>query len=142
VVLAGYDQHHLENLNVPDYEYHVELGQVSLHPGSSEQPSVARWTTPSGAAGSYTIDGQFYAGDSGIMQVDVRINGTGVWQATDFGSFQLASNLLPGDTVDFAVYGGYGYGNTPLDATIQLVPEPASLALFALGGIALLAAAE
>jgi len=29
------------------------------------------------------------------------------------------------DVVDFAVFGGYFYGNTPLQLTITAVPEPA-----------------
>jgi hypothetical protein len=95
----------------------VPPGWVSLHPGPSTQPSVLRFTAP--YSGNIAINGQFLAGDVGTMQTDVRVRGIEVWQQADAGSFNLTSNVTAGDTVDFAVFGGYGSGNTPLDATVS-----------------------
>jgi hypothetical protein len=78
---------------------------------------VLRWTAP--VAGSVHVTGQFLAGDSGIMTVAVRHNSQEVWKATNSGSFDLNIKISAGDNVDFAVYGGYGYGNTPISATIS-----------------------
>jgi Flp pilus assembly protein TadG len=61
-----------------------------------------------------------------------------VWNAVDSGAFNLATTVVPGDTIDFAVYGGYRAGNTPLDVTISVVPEPATLLLLGLGGLAVI----
>lgn len=94
-------------------DYGVAPGQVSLHPGMNQEPCVARWTAPVGVSGPATIAGQFFPGDWGSMSVDVRINGVEVWNAVDSGAFNLATTVAPGDTIDFAVYGGYGWGNTP-----------------------------
>lgn len=116
----------------------VAPGQLSLHPGSGTEPSVARWTALAGVSGSATIEGEFFAGDSGQMLVDVRINGVEVWNAVDSGAFNLATTVAPGDTIDFAVYDGYGFGNTPLDATITVVPEPATICLLGLGALSLI----
>jgi hypothetical protein len=116
----------------------VSPDQLSLHPGDDYQPGVARWTAPIGLSGSATIAGQFFAGDGGIMLVDVRINGLEVWNAVDSGVFNLATTVVSGDTIDFAVYGGYGGGSTPLDATISVVPEPVTLLLLGLGGLAVI----
>jgi hypothetical protein len=54
------------------------------------------------------------------MQVAVRLDNQPWWQATDSGSFDLITNVASGTTIDFAVYGGYGFGNTPISATISL----------------------
>jgi hypothetical protein len=102
----------------------VAPGQLSLHPGDGAQPAVARWTAPAGVSGTARIAGQFFQGDSGAMQVAVRINGATAWSSVDAGAFELEAVVQPGDTIDFAVYGGYAYGNTPLDAQIVLeAPE-------------------
>jgi hypothetical protein len=106
-------------------------GQLALHPGSG--PSVVRWTAMGGVSGPATIAGQFFAGDTGQMLVDVRINGVEVWNAVDSGAFNLATTVAPGDTIDFAVYGGYTNGTTPLDATITVVPAPSAVLLGSIG---------
>jgi hypothetical protein len=116
----------------------VGTGQLSLHPGPQLEPSVARWTAPSGVSGSATIQGQFFPGDIGGTSVAVRINNSPIWTSTNSGSFDLTTSVVPGDLIDFAVYGGYLWGNTPLDAVITAVPEPISLALLTLGGLTLL----
>jgi hypothetical protein len=101
----------------------VPTGFVSVHPGPGEEPAVLRWTSP--VPGAARIQGRFLAGDSGTMQVAVRKAETVIWQAPDWGEFELLETVSMGDTVDFAVYGGYGCGNTPLQATVTLDPyEP------------------
>lgn len=106
-----------------DIWYGVEPGQISLHPGNGHQPSVVRWTTPTGAEGRARIDGRFFNGDIGGMTVGVLLNGTLAWEAFNSGAFELSMFVHPGDTVDFAVYGGYGYGNTPLAVEIRIGDE-------------------
>jgi len=122
----------------------VAPGQVSLHPGPQNQPSIARWTAPSGIASSIQIDGQFFAGDSGSMQVGIFKNNnwaSPLFQVTDHGSFSLTQTVAAGDTIDFAVYAWYAYGNTPLSARITAttaptaVPEPSTLISAAMAGL-------
>jgi hypothetical protein len=122
--------------------YGVQPGQVSLHPSPFGDASIARWTDPGGIGSSITINGQFFAGDSGVMDVAIVKNGDWsnlLWSAVDAGAFSLSTTVAAGDTIDFAVYGSYAYGNTPLDARIQATtfgataPEPATLALAFVG---------
>lgn len=107
-----------KNLGSPAYG--VPTGWLSLHPGPGTQPCVLRWTAPS--VGGVSVQGQFLAGDGGVMQVAVRLNGQAWWAATDRGTFDLRTNVVAGATLDFTVSGGYGYGNTPLQALITLTP--------------------
>jgi hypothetical protein len=116
----------------------VATGQLSLHPGPQLEPSVARWTAPSGVSGSTTIQGQFFPGDIGGTSMAVRKNNNPIWTSTNSGSFDLTTVVVPGDQIDFAVYGGYLWGNTPLEAIITAAPEPLSLVLLTLGGLSLL----
>jgi hypothetical protein len=117
--------------------YGVPQGWLSLHPGSSYQPCVARWTAPTGLSGTISIVGEFLAGDGGKMKVAVRKSGTEIMYALDNGKFNLTQNISSNEivTIDFMAYGGYAYGNTPLTAKIsrvQAVPEPATLLGFGL----------
>lgn len=100
------------------WPYGVPPNDVSLHPGPGTEPCVARWTAPDGVSGLASVTGEFLPGDGAVMQVTVRHNGVSVWGASDSGVFDLAITISPGDTIDFAVYGGYAFGNTPLRATI------------------------
>jgi hypothetical protein len=121
----------------------VQPGQVSLHPGSNEQPMVARWTAAS--FGISRVTGTFFAGDSAELDYAVRHNGIDLWHTRTSGnaSFALSRAVNAFDTIDFVVYGGYSFGNTPLEARISIpgwsppkgpirhggggvVPEPAS----------------
>ena len=99
--------------------YGVEPGQIALHPGNGNEPSVLRWTAPSGAAGQVRVVGRFYNGDIGGPNVAVHHNGGVMWSAFNSGEFDLAANVHEGDTIDFAVYDAYGFGNTPLEVTIS-----------------------
>ncbi len=101
----------------PSTQWGVPPGWLSLHPGSGNQPSVIRWTAP--ASGVAHVVGQFLQA-GGTLPVTVRLNGQPWWTAPDYGSFDLITNVIAGSTVDFAVYGGYASGNTPLDADITL----------------------
>ncbi len=98
--------------------YGVEPGQLSLHPGPGKEPAVLRWTAP--VAGFCTVTGTFYAGDGGVMRVGVRRGDQFVWQATNSGTFNLEFRVAESETIDFVVFGGFDYGNTPLEATITL----------------------
>jgi hypothetical protein len=92
---------------------------LSLHPGPGKEASVLRWTPPK--AGNISVTGQFLSGDRGIMAVAIRHNNQPIWTATDSGSFDLNTNVTAGDNIDFMVYGGYNYGNTPISATVSYV---------------------
>jgi hypothetical protein len=117
--------------------YGVPPGDLSIHPGNGTEPSVLRWTAPATYDGPVQVNGQFLAGDGGIMQVAVRLNGTVLWNAVDAGAFNLNVTVHPSDTLDFAVFGGYAYGNTPLQLNLVGIPEPSAFALLALGLAAL-----
>jgi hypothetical protein len=104
-------------INTNGMSYGVPTGWLSLHPGPGKEPSVLRWIAP--VAGNIQIIGQFLPGDSGNMIVAVRHKSEIIWTATNSGSFDLNTKVAAGDTIDFAVYGGYGFGNTPISATIS-----------------------
>ena len=101
-----------------DTPYGVPPGWLALHPGPGTEPSVLRWTAP--AAGIAHVAGSFLAGDGGFMQVAVRRNNQAWWQAGDAGAFDLTTAMGVGGTLDFAVYGGYIGGNTPLAVNLTL----------------------
>jgi len=101
----------------------VQSGQVYLHPGPNGQACVVQWTAPAGIISPVQVQGQFLPGDSGVMQVGIFVNGipqetTPYWQSTDSGTFNFALPVAAGDTIRFAVYGGYAFGSTPLQVTI------------------------
>jgi hypothetical protein len=139
----GGDQTPAVWLNTGSSAYGVPAGYLSLHPGNGNEPSILRWTAPTGYSGTTTLSGQFLAGDGGTMQIAIfknaKTEANTLWTATDAGAFNFNVNIVGGDTLNFAVFGGYYYGNTPLQMTITGVPEPTTLAMLGLGG-ALLAA--
>jgi hypothetical protein len=104
-------------INTGGTTYGVPTGWLSLHPGPGTEPSILRWTAP--VAGKVHVTGQFLAGDGGIMTIAVFHNVQKLWTASDAGKFDLNIVVAAGDNIDFAVYGGYGYGNTPISATIS-----------------------
>jgi hypothetical protein len=104
-------------MNTEDTAYGAPNGWLSLHPGPNKEPAVLRWKTP--AAGTIQVTGEFLPGDRRSMTVAIRHNGREIWTADDAGSFNLNVITTAGDTVDFMVYGGYNYGNTPLSVTIS-----------------------
>ena len=117
----------------------VPAGYLSIHPGPGTEPSVLRWTSP--VTGLVAMSGQFLAGDSGVMQVAIFQNTktNTLWSATDAGTFNFNVNVTAGDTLNFTVFGGYGFGNTPLQLSLTAVPEPAAGGLVALGMLVLAA---
>ncbi|MHB1036785.1 MAG: PEP-CTERM sorting domain-containing protein [Pirellulales bacterium] len=109
----------------------VQQGQLSLHPGSDGGASIVRWTAPDGLTGRINLLGEFLPGDDRPMRVGVFQNAAysssrplspSLWIANDAGFFDLDVSVSAGDTIDFAVYGGYAWGNTPLEATITVSP--------------------
>ncbi|MBL8759266.1 MAG: hypothetical protein JNK35_12645 [Phycisphaerae bacterium] len=104
----------------PYGQYGIAPGQMSLHPQSTNAPTIVRWTCPEGESGLAHVEGQFLPGDAGAMQVGVIAGGIFWFQAIDSGAFDLNIPVGPGVTIDFLVYGGYGSGNTGLDARITV----------------------
>ena len=94
----------------------VPPGYLLLHPGNGAEPSVLRWTAP--VTATVRVVGQFQAGDGGAMQVAVRHNNTVRFSATDAGAFDLTVSVTAGDTLNFAVFGGYAFGSTGLQVTL------------------------
>ncbi len=126
----------------------VPNGAVSMHPGWDNSFSVARWTSP--VAGQVSVSGYFGAGDIGSMSYYILVNGT-VQQEwlSDPGTenFSFNTTVASGTTIDFIlgvpIGGGYGWGNTPVEATITggpaAVPIPGALLLFGPGLVGLAA---
>ena len=105
-------------------------GDIALHPGSGNRPAILRWTAP--AAGRFAAAGMFLPGAGGVMTVGVRTNNVSAWSASDKGTFFVPFECAVGDTVDFAVYGGYSSGTTGLRA---LIGTPVTVTLDAQGGV-------
>ncbi len=103
----------------------VEPGWLSLHPGYLDVPdhplpTAVRWTAPAfSGIGTIHLVGRFLAGDSGIISTTVRHNTLSLWDGIA-GEFDMLVTVEPGDTIDFVVWGNFDYGNTPLDAAIEL----------------------
>jgi PEP-CTERM motif len=131
------------------YRY-VQPGEMDVSPGPDLHMAVVRWTSP--ISGPVTLVGSFGAGDhgSGIEgNVDVHVittNGAGtvtgdlfdVLNTPSTQPFNLTTTVAAGNTVDFVVgnAGNWYYDSTPI--TVTITPEPATLSLLALGGLALL----
>jgi hypothetical protein len=107
-------------VNTGETAYGAPHNWLSLHPGPGKEPSVIRWTAPS--TGRIQVRGEFLAGDTGKMQVAIRHNIQEIWAAADSGSFNLTVSVSAGDFIDVMVYGGYNYGNTPVNLTITYLP--------------------
>lgn len=101
-------------------QYGVLPGHVSLHPGSGQQPTVARFVCPEN--GYKVISGSFGAGDNGsTRRKAILINGETVFsvQNDQTAPFSMSFNLHIGDVVDFQVDNVYAFGNTQVDASIS-----------------------
>ena len=81
--------------------YGIPPGWVCLHPGPSEEPSVARWTSP--VAGVVSLEGLFGAGDQATLDAYIQKNGVTIWSALDFTTdqpFSFDVTVGVGDTLD------------------------------------------
>lgn len=112
----------------------VAPGDLGLHPAQVAW-CVLRWTAPAEARDSVVLSGYFGAGDSAAPTVSIVKNDdvqNPLWVRTDAGSFNgLTIPVAPGDHIDFNVYGAFYSALTSLNAKVELVPEPATLALLA-----------
>jgi hypothetical protein len=153
------------NPYVPGWGYWDPL-ETTAWPGDgygsdTVYPAVFRWIAPED--GDYDIDVMFTG--NGIQDpakgtttdVHVVLNdgtalydgyisgfkgvaGTPAYGPTPVLNYATSQSLLAGDTIDFMVGdGGDGFSAdlTGVDATITLVPEPATLSLLGLGALAL-----
>jgi hypothetical protein len=103
--------------------YGVGINQLSLHPGPSGEACCVRWTNPQGSLrGTLVVEGTFWPGDVGSMQVGVRVDGDMAYQADNSGSFELALENRQVEHVEFLVWQGYAFGNTPLDVNLTFIP--------------------
>jgi hypothetical protein len=107
-------------INTGETAWGAPVDWLSLHPGPDKEPSVIRWVAP--AAGNIQVQGEFLPGDPGKMQVAVRHNSQEIWSAVDSGSFNLTVSVSAGDFIYLMVYGGYNYGNTPVNLTVAYLP--------------------
>lgn len=128
----------------PDPGPGLAPGQLALHADNAKY-SVARLTVAANDA--FQIVASFYGVTSDTTDVHILVNGLSVFSASHSGfdpgnaaSFSQTVGLSTGDTIEFVV-GSNGNGNrfdwVGLDVRISAVPEPASLAMLALGGAAI-----
>ena len=123
----------------------VPAGQVGIRPGQTLL-SGFRFTFPE--AGPVTLDGSIGAGNPGAVDIIVAVNGFTVSTTPNVSTAQSYSFTSPvnanvGDYLEVFLRrsSGSGVGAKPITASIRIgqpVPEPASLAVLAAGGLALL----
>lgn len=119
--------------NTGSTSYGVPNGWLSLAPGTGSEAPIARWTAQD--SGTVRVVGQYLVGDSREMDLMIFTgNATTpkkdtLWTGKDAGSFDFTVSVAPNDTLNFAIYGGYSFGNTPLEATISTIPEPVTVGL-------------
>jgi hypothetical protein len=116
-------------------------GEAGLHSGPGGQLSVARLTSTE--VTDVTISGAFGQGDIGGVGVYILLDGVeifGVSNTYQTEMFDLTASLGVGSTLDFVVSNGdgsYAYDSTQLSASVESVPEPASMVALSVGAIAL-----
>lgn len=115
-------------------DYGVAPGQLTLSPGTGSEASVLRWIAPAGVSGPMQVSGEFFAGDINspaiaIFGGETKTIESTLFSGTNAGTFDFSVTVAPGDMLNFAVYGLYSYGNTPLTLTItSAIPEPSTYA--------------
>jgi len=111
------------------------------------QYTTFRWTAPAGVASAVDITGLARpATDIQVKEIFVAKNGTPLFQMVTWGTqvdFTGMSNIsiAAGDWIDFAIHRYDDSSGTDwcgLQATITEVPEPMTIGLLTLGGLALL----
>lgn len=100
----------------------VVPGQVSMHPGSSGELVVVRFTAPT--SGEWAFQAQFSSGDLGDTDVTVVRNGTAIATLPTTStnpSFSRTLSLVTGDTIDFdlGAKGDWSYDNTPASIRVR-----------------------
>ncbi|MBS1703147.1 MAG: PEP-CTERM sorting domain-containing protein [Armatimonadetes bacterium] len=123
-------------------------GQVIAHPdfaGTTHPYAGTRWTSP--ITGTINVTATFFAGDSAAVSEFVSINDASFigqdFDETNDWTITFSQNVVAGDYLDFFVgpnsTGDVNFASTPMDVhiTTSSVPEPTSLAVLGLGGLAL-----
>jgi hypothetical protein len=130
-------------------------GQLAIHPGPNNRYSVLQFIAP--YVGSFSVNSQFFAGDSGETNALIYLNGQSV--APLFNTATTSNNpsyssvlaLSTGDILSFSVGPGVGTTNfqndtTPINVVITgtpvsggaSAPEPGTLALLLPAGMGLI----
>lgn len=144
---------------------YYEAGQVVLHPGASGEVATVRWTAPSAmtvdvsalftgqvSAMTGTSTGVYVIKNASVQYMTQTFldgfNGSAAAGYTDrfganpFVAYTGTIEMNAGEYLEFLVDWGsnleYGRDSTGLSLTITEVPEPTTMSLIALGGVALL----
>jgi hypothetical protein len=118
-------------------------GQLGLQPGESNVESIVRWTAP--FSGTFSINATFSGLDSAFgdsADVHILLNGIVIFNSVvspNPASYSTSGSLTAGDRIDFLVgNGGNGLNGDSTGLSASIVPEPATLALVAMGLASLL----
>lgn len=122
----------------------IAVGQVALHPGEANEIAVIRYKVA--ASGLYNISATWGAGDGlpngtrGAVSTELLLNNSSWFSVanTQVGQSYSGSSvsLTAGDILDIQVGKGldeHFYDSTPVNLSVQAVPEPASMAALGLG---------
>ncbi len=122
----------------------VDPSQIILHPGNNSttnENAIVRFIAPT--AGVYAITGDFESLHFGETKNEVVHNGVALFSSTaDNSNFNLTATLAANDHIDFVVNrssDAYNGDSTGLRASLtltQAVPEPSTLAMFGMVGLA------